>query len=252
VSEPSRSVAVYAVPGDVDTARLAGGTAVVIDVLRATSVAAVALAAGAAALVPTAEPPEAFALRDRLGAAGKSALLCGERGGVRIPGFDLGNSPLEYVPAAVGGRVLVQCSTNGTGAMIRCAGAGRILLASLGNTGAVVRALRETGDTVHLVCSGKEGRPAAEDLAVAGLLVEALGAAATGAAGAARSAWAACRPDPAAFLAGTEHGRYLASVGFADDLPACAARDALSLVPELRREAEGPLAGLLVTRDRAA
>ena len=86
---------------DLPGTALAGTAVAVIDVLRATSTAVAALAAGAAALRPCASPDEARALAERLRAAGVPCLLCGEAGAVKVPGFDLGNSPREFLqPAA--------------------------------------------------------------------------------------------------------------------------------------------------------
>src|SRR5262245_55111471 len=85
---------VYLLPALVEPAALAGKTVVVIDVLRATTTIIQALANGALEVVPCLEIEDAR----RIGAvAGAKAILGGERGGVPIPGFDLGNSPAEYV-----------------------------------------------------------------------------------------------------------------------------------------------------------
>ena len=89
----------------------AGGIAVVIDVLRASTTMITAVANGAARVIPVADVAEA---RRIAAEAGPTALLGGERGGVRIAGFDLGNSPLEYRRAGVAGRTLVITTTNGT------------------------------------------------------------------------------------------------------------------------------------------
>src|SRR5689334_1426420 len=92
--EEERDVQVHLLPCQAPPGRLAGGLAVVIDVLRATTTIVHALAAGAACVRPCAEVEEARALvgQMRIG----RALLGGERGGVAPPGFDLGNSPREY------------------------------------------------------------------------------------------------------------------------------------------------------------
>ena len=108
---------------------------VAIDVLRATSTLTVALANGAARVIPLARPEEALALRERE----PRTLACGERDGRIVPGFDLGNSPLEYSAARVAGRTLAFASTNGSQALLSLAGCGRILLASFLNASAVAR-----------------------------------------------------------------------------------------------------------------
>src|ERR1041384_8191351 len=107
----SRTINVHLLPILVEPHELAGKLVVVIDVLRATTMIIHALAAGAKAVIPFLEVAGARELAERLPG---QAVLGGERGGNRIAGFDLGNSPLEYTPAAVGGKTLVFTTTNGT------------------------------------------------------------------------------------------------------------------------------------------
>ena len=105
-------ISVHLTPALVPPERLRGGVAVVIDVLRATTTIIHALAAGCDAVRPRGTIPEARALAEQL-PAGKG-LLGGERDGVPVPGFDLGNSPGEYTPARCKGTTLVLTTTNGT------------------------------------------------------------------------------------------------------------------------------------------
>ena len=96
---------------------LAGRTALVIDVLRASTTIVTALANGARALIPCLGPEEA---RERLqGFASGEALLGGERGARRLSGFALGNSPLEYTSEEVKGKTIFFTTTNGTRALLR-------------------------------------------------------------------------------------------------------------------------------------
>ena len=118
-------------PGQLDQA-----TAVVIDVLRMTSVAVTALSHGCAGIRAVETVEEA-----RAAAASCGALLGGERGAVRIDGFDLDNSPLNYTAERVAGRNLVMTTSNGTRALAAAAGADRVLLAGFLNVSAVARAL---------------------------------------------------------------------------------------------------------------
>ena len=103
---------VYALPRYVEPGKLAGGTAVVIDVLRSTTTIVHALAAGADAVIACQEVADALALAGRFPAG--QAVLGGEREGVRIKGFRLGNSPDEYTPDEVGGKTVLLTTTNGT------------------------------------------------------------------------------------------------------------------------------------------
>jgi 2-phosphosulfolactate phosphatase len=147
---------------------LRGGIAVVIDLLRASTTIAQALHAGANAVIPCREVAEAREQAANLKAG--SYLLGGERGGVKIEGFDLGNSPLEYTPDRVAGRSIVFTTTNGTRALKRCQEADQILIGCFANLDAVAKAVGKSGLPVHLVCAGTDGKLSAEDVLCAGAL----------------------------------------------------------------------------------
>lgn len=210
--------------------RLAGEEGVVvIDVLRATSTAVTALANGCAGIVPVASPAEAR--REAARMASHQPLLAGERGGRKIKGFDLGNSPLEFRPEIVKGRVIVFCTTNGTKALLRARRARRVLLAALLNLGAVVqRICREDRDWL-LFCAGNEGRVSLEDFACAGLLVRGVLAAGFRAelGDGARAAMAAS-PSGVSITVGS-HGDFLRRLGLGADVEFCLQRDLYPIVP---------------------
>ena len=147
---------------------LEGLTVIVVDVLRATTVMATALAAGADRVITCRETDEAMLLRQSLT---QTPLLGGERGGLPIPGFDFGNSPREYQISSLSGRTIVQTTTNGTLAIDRCRGANRLLTAAFVNLEAVARAV--IGDPhVLVVCAGTNGLITGEDVLLAGAFVE--------------------------------------------------------------------------------
>jgi 2-phosphosulfolactate phosphatase len=212
---------------------------VVIDVLRASTTITTALAAGAAAVVPCLEITEARELAFKR----PGSLLGGERRGQRIEGFDLGNSPADYVPERVAGKTIVFTTTNGTRALNRCTGAGRVLIGGLVNRQAVCRAL-QADPCVHLVCAGTGGEFSFEDALAAGAMVQQL---ATGeeswqvndAARICRLAWESDTNGGQdagrllAALAASRGGRNLIEIGLGDDLPWAAELDRYALVPEL-------------------
>lgn len=230
------------------TGAAAGGIAVVIDVLRASTTMITALARGAGRILPAADVEEA---RRRAAALGAAAVLGGERGGVRIAGFDLGNSPAEYTADRVAGRTVVITTTNGTAALAACGAARGVLVGAMLNRTAVAAAARRCAtldgcDAVHLVCAGTDGVVAAEDVLAAGAILDAAarhpqaaGDELDAAAHAARAAYrdlAAAYPDdlPAAIggaFAATRGGANLVALGMAADLAACAAVDAVDVVP---------------------
>jgi 2-phosphosulfolactate phosphatase len=145
-------------------------TGVVIDVIRATTTICQALASGYERVYCTADFEEARALREALG----HGVLGGERNNVLIPGFDLGNSPREYLERRDGPLIL--STTNGTRAVVsaakRCE---RVLVASLLNLAAVVDEIEAAGQDAIVVCAGVQGTLALDDAYVAGRIVDLLG-----------------------------------------------------------------------------
>lgn len=229
------SVEVFFTADAVEAARLPGATAVVIDVVRATTSVVEALANDARAVYPTPSPEEASRLANSLGR--DDTLLCGERNGLKIDGFDLGNSPREFTAEAVGEKRLVMTTTNGTRALLAVEPTERVLIASVLNLGAVVDAVADA-ERVAVVCAGKEGRFALEDAVCAGELVEALletrDEDSLDDAGRAARILAREHPMSADFLASTAAGLALEEVGLADDLAFCAERDRHAFVPEMK------------------
>jgi 2-phosphosulfolactate phosphatase len=207
----------------------AAPTGLVIDVIRATSTMCQALASGYERVFCTAEVDEARALRDALG----EGVLGGERRAVRIPGFDLGNSPREYEEPR--GDTLVLSTTNGTRAVVaaarRCE---RVLVASLLNLSAVVEAARAVGEDVVVVCAGVQGTLALDDAFVAGRIVELLGWERTDAAVAAARLAGTWGGAEEAFRA-SKSGRNLMENApeLEPDIPFCAREGVLDVVPRL-------------------
>ncbi len=144
---------------------LARTTAVVFDVLFTTSSMITALANGATALYPVTSMKEAQEVKRQI----PGALLAGERHGLPFDGFDLGNSPLEY--RWLSANQIITLTTNGSTALRACANAGRVLVGSLLNMGALVAHLKEANPAhLLLVCAGTVREPALEDLFAAGMV----------------------------------------------------------------------------------
>jgi len=143
--------------------------AVVIDTLRFTSTACVALQAGADSICVAAEVEAARQLAEDLGSG---TLLCGERHCHRIEGFHLGNSPFEYSAAVVAKHDLVFSTTNGTRAVAAAQGAQQVLLASLLNRAAIVDWIYASPfKRAWIFCAGTDGQIAAEDILTAGAIL---------------------------------------------------------------------------------
>lgn len=226
---------------------LSNTTCVVFDVLRATTSLLTALDAGAEAVIPVADIAEALAWKQRM----PGVLLAGEREGRRIGAaqtggveFDLGNSPREFTPERVAGRMIVATTTNGTRALRACAGARAVLPGSLRNCGALAAWLiaHPTPECV-LVCSGTYEDAAYEDILGAGALVDRLWNSlreveVLDGARVARLIYQQAKPDLAAAMGQhARNGRRLMAVpDLAPDVGVCAREDDLTLVARLDPE----------------
>jgi 2-phosphosulfolactate phosphatase len=242
-----RSLRVHYLPSDVAAKELTGSAVVVIDVLRATSTICQALAAGAQEVVPFVEVGETLAKAEKAGRA--NVVLGGERHGKRIETFDLGNSPAEYTPAAIGGKRVFITTTNGTRAMHHAARAQRVILASFLNLSALVESILDE-PRINILCAGTDGHETGEDILLAGAIVERLASLPNAAwklnsaAAAARHEWqlvvAAARTDGvtesellAIDLRDSAGGHNLIEIGMDQDIVDCAQVDRLNVVPEL-------------------
>lgn len=209
--------------------------AVVIDVLRATSTATQALAAGYRRVLFADSIERAEGLR------GPGRVLAGERQCVKPPGFDQGNSPLEALECR--GDELVLATTNGAPTIVDAAArAPMVLLACLLNLDGVIQALKTEVDStqrdVRLVCSGTDGAVALEDVYLAGRLSAALDGPRTDAA---RMAEAVARayPSPLEALAASDDAEVLRANGLGDDIVCCSRESELQVVPCVLEASEG-------------
>lgn len=239
------NIEVFFSPFVVDEASVDGRTAVVIDVIRATSCVVEALANGARGIFPTELPEEAVKLASSLGR--EDTLLCGERKGLKIEGFDLGNSPSEYSEEVVGGKQLVMCTTNGTRAFLAVDGAERVLAVSFLNLSAAVSALQGV-DRLAVACAGRQNRFCLEDALCAGVLLRRLtedleGNFATNDAGRAVLDMAEKYVLSEEYLRSTRAGQALEGIGMAEDLAICASLDRHAIVPEMKERRIGLVDG---------
>jgi 2-phosphosulfolactate phosphatase len=233
-----RDVQVHLLPSLAPAGRLAGGLALVIDVLRASTTIVHALAAGCLCVRPCAEVDEARALAGNL-PAGK-VLLGGERGGRPLADFDLGNSPREYTAARCKDTTLVFTTTNGTRALVRAAEAERVLIGAFVNFSAVCEQIRQDRRPLHIVCAGTDGDIAMDDTLLAGALVDCLSEAMEVRLNdSARLAWD-CFENHGRLLRAalelSEGGMRLRELGYDEDIAAAAVVDKFALVPELKRD----------------
>jgi 2-phosphosulfolactate phosphatase len=198
-------------------------TGIVVDVIRATSTIAQALSSGYRRVLCVAEIEQARALRAEL----PDSVVGGERDAVRIEGFDVGASPREFLgPKA---ETLILSTTNGTRTIVtaseRC---DEVLIGSLLNLEAVVRAARERGEDVAVICAGYKGAFAFDDAYCAGRIVQALDGERTDAAVAA-ALLADAFPDPLDGINARTYG----PPGLEEDIAFCARESVLEAVPRL-------------------
>ncbi len=202
---------------------------VVVDVMRATSTIAQALASGYERVYCAAGVDEARALRDALG----EGLLGGEREAVRIPGFDLGASPREVLEPRA--RALIMSTTNGTRSIVAAAAAcDVVLLGSLLNLGAVAAEAARRGGDVVVLCAGYKNAFAIDDAYCAGRITRLLEGERTDAA-------VAAEVVAGAFARSIDgiNARTYGPPGLEDDIAWVAQDDLLDIVPRFERTVEG-------------
>lgn len=209
------------------------GAAVVIDVLRATTVITQAIANGAAEVVVCGEIDQVRAMGNSL----PKPLLCGERACKPIDGFDLGNSPSEYDRQRVSGKRLVMTTTNGTRAAIAAVGFDTIYAASFNNLASVVSALACESE-ISIVCAGTDGEITDEDLLLAGAILDRLSYTGNDSASLeVLTLWhqfQASGKDLADYLGNTLGGRNLITAGFHEDIVFCARIDSTTALPKVK------------------
>jgi 2-phosphosulfolactate phosphatase len=213
---------------------LPGQVAVVIDVLRATSTIVAAFDSGAREVVPVRSVKAGRDLASKLGR--ERVVLCGERGGLRIKGYELGNSPLEYTREAVAGKTVLLTTTNGTRALAAALRADAVAAAALTNVGAVAAWLYARDEDLTIICAGTEGRLSLDDLYCGGMLISRLlePGHVRNLSDGARTAieWFVSNAGNAPHvLASCLHGQRLAALGFSEDLAYCAQVDSSTQVP---------------------
>ena len=213
---------------------------VIIDVLRATSTMTVALANGAKEIIPA----ETVSNAARIARGSNNSLLCGERGSKIIEGFDLGNSPFEFIPEKIKDKSLIFSTTNGTLSIVKSKLAKSCVLASFLNLSKVIEYIENLKEDVILVCSGKLNNFCLEDAVCAGVIMKKLLEE--------DDKIEINDPEFAALelsklfalknnkissekildlLKISEHGKYLTSVGFEKDLEFCSKVDAYPFLP---------------------
>jgi 2-phosphosulfolactate phosphatase len=204
-----------------------------VDVLRASSSIITAMHHGARQVIPVASVADAMRLSKDL--FEDSTMLCGERGGKLIEGFDLDNSPASYRPERVKDKSLIFTSTNGSGAILRARYALETYVAAFVTVSAAVGAVAAR-EQVAVICAGEENHFALEDAICAGMIVSRLmekrpDATVADGARAALMVYDRCSENILAAVRSADHAAVLEREGFGADVTFCATRDLYTVVP---------------------
>lgn len=205
-------------------------TIVVVDIFRATSCMTTAFAYGIGSITPFAK------LEDCLAMKSKGYFTAGERDGKKVDGFDLGNSPFEYMADELKGKKIAFTTTNGTQAIAKSVGAKEIVIGSFLNLSAVVNYLREGSNNILVVCAGWKGKVNLEDTLYAGALVELLKdlyLQECDAPTAAQHLYNQAKHDMVDFLKDSSHVQRLAKLNIYKDIEFCLTPDQYDVVPRL-------------------
>ncbi len=192
---------------------------VVIDILRATTTMVVAYENGANNVIPVEHLEDALVYREQ------GYLIAGERNGVKVEGFDMGNSPQEFTKDIVEGRNIVLSTTNGTKAINACSAAKFRYISSFRNIDAMAKTIIENNLDVLLFCAGWKDKFNLEDTVFAGALAQQLldngFTTNDDATRMACSLWNLAKPNLAAFLADASHVQRFKSLHIESDLEVC-------------------------------
>jgi 2-phosphosulfolactate phosphatase len=227
-----KKIDVIATAREANSGNVGVDTAVIIDVLRATSVMVTALSNGARQIVPVLTPEEALEHKRH----NPDVLLGGERFAELIEGFDLGNSPLAYTPEVVNGKTIVMTTTNGTRAIINSSSAKNRYIACFRNAHEVARRLM-AHENIVIVCSGADDLFTLEDALCAGYIISLMkqmepGILLSDFAIAIYSLYMSAESDLNGTASKGRHFKVLENKGYFADLDYCFQKDVNSAVPK--------------------
>lgn len=204
---------------------------VVVDILRATSCMTTALAHGVHSITPYAKLEDCLAMKD------SGYFTAGERDGKKVDGFDLGNSPFEYMAEELKGKKIAFTTTNGTQAIAKSAGAAEIVIGSFLNLSASIEHLRKSTHNILVVCAGWKGKFNLEDTLYAGAVISGLAGHAEpecDAPLAALQLYNCAKNDLVGFLKDSSHVKRLARLNIFKDIEFCLTPDQYPVVPVLQ------------------
>ncbi|NLK00200.1 MAG: 2-phosphosulfolactate phosphatase [Clostridia bacterium] len=212
-----------------------GKAVVVIDVFRASSTIITAVEQGCRSVIPVLSEAEAWARMGELKNLGMDVLIAGERKGIKIPGFHLGNSPTEFKERNLTNKTILLTTSNGTRGIHGARGAGEILIGALMNAGAVAKDLSDLGLDILYVCCGRLGEFSLEDFLAAGAITYYLGERESLRLSdvllASAGLFESKKEDIIGFLEKGEHSSYLQKIDYGEDIGICSSLNSSSWVP---------------------
>ncbi|NLL61871.1 MAG: 2-phosphosulfolactate phosphatase [Candidatus Atribacteria bacterium] len=162
------NVEIALLPDEILDKDISNHLVVIIDILRASSTIVTALSEGANSVIPVYSIEKAIKVSEDL--CSEQVLLCGERNGLKLPGFYLGNSPLEYIGKHIKSKIIILSTTNGTKALQLTRKAAKIIIGCFLNIGAVVSYCQNYNKDILMVCAGDRGNISLEDTVCAGMM----------------------------------------------------------------------------------
>jgi 2-phosphosulfolactate phosphatase len=230
-------IEVFFSPSQVDELFLRDKNVIVIDVLRASTTIAMALMNGAREIIPVSTIESAVKISGNL--FGDVVLRGGERNGKMIEGFNLGNSPAEYVPDAVKGKTIIFCTTNGSSAIVKSRYAKNLVVAGFINMATVIEFIKEVNEDFYILCAGKQSLFCIEDSVCAGMIIsllmndEAISIELNDPAVAAAVLYKSMGKNLQRTIRAADHGKYLTEIGFKNDIKLCTDIDSVPVLPVL-------------------
>lgn len=220
---------------DIKKEKILDRNAVVIDVLRATSVIITAIRNGAARVMPVVTVEDALELsRQDM----ENSVLGGERKAIKIEGFDCSNSPLEFTRDVVSGKNVIMTTTNGTKAINGCIEARRIFIGAIINADAVAKKISEEGVDTVFVNAGTYGQFSIDDFICSGYMISCVlkrrkDIVLTDIAKTALYIYENNK-DIEGFIKYASHYQRIRELNLFDDLKYCIKKDIIDIVPEFK------------------
>jgi 2-phosphosulfolactate phosphatase len=210
---------------------LKGRIAVIVDILRATSCMTAGIGSGVSKIQPFANLEECLLMRN------EGFLIAGERNGIKVEGFDMGNSPFDYMNPAIHGRSVAVTTTNGTIAIDKSREASEIIIGSFLNISSVAEYLLGQEKSVLIVCAGWKGKINLEDTLFTGALTELLLPSFQLECDAPRVALAtyhAMKNDLFHHVLSSSHAQRLRRLNIEEDIEYCLKKDEFNILPAMQ------------------